>query len=540
MIVQELLTRLGFTVDKAGIEKGKSALEDFKSFALRIGAGVGFALLGRQAFTAATGMEDLNIQFKTLLRSQEAATRLMKDVTDFAAKTPYELPELAGATKSLLAFGIANENIMPTLKSIGDIAAGLKIPLRDLADIYGKAKTQGTLMSEDINQLTGRGIPIIQQFAKQLGVSEGQVKEMASKGKISFKNLERAFIDMTSAGGQFNGMMDELSKSTSGKWSTAADNLKMALARMAEPFLPLVKQILDAVAALDFTEAVKSAQKVAQELAPLVPLLLDLAKAALQLVGILAQMAAWLYRNKEILIGLGVIFMALFGPAILAAKIRMVTAALAAQGIVLSANTFTLAGMSAAFAKAAVAAKAFGAAMIGTMGIVFAAIASVGFAIYRIWNAVQERREFEEQQARNKEGAKIAEQILENTKAARDAERRGDMVAAANARRRLEERRKAYHALSNNAREGLSDMSMPDFNAMLTANDGKLNMQLQNQTNLGSKTTTITNNMDFTVHAPANADGKTGLTAQQVAELAAEAARATFNIQIQRVTVGLI
>ena len=73
---------------------------------------------------------------------------------------------------------------------------------------------------------------------------------------------------------------------------------------------------------------------------------------------------------------------------------------------------------------------------------------------------------------------------------------------------------------------------------MMQASTGKLDMQLQKTTE-GGKPITVNNNMDFTVNADSKGAG-TGLTADQVAELAARAARATFQLELQSVAVGLI
>lgn len=610
MIVQELLTRLGFTVDRAGIEQGKSALNEFKSFALQLGIGAGIMLLGRQAYGTATAMEDLNIQFKTLLGSQEAAQSMMAKVVAFAAKTPYELPELASATKSLVAFGIANEKIMPTLNAVGDIAAGLKIPIGELAAIYGKAKVQGVLMSEDINQLTGRGIPVIQQFAKQLGVTDNKVKEMASKGKISFKNLEQAFVDMTSKGGQFAGMMDELSRSTSGKFSTAADNVKMALGKMAEPFLPLVRQVLDLVAAINFEPAVEffkataiavqyfattvwnsglstaftvlyqtildvlrivggvpdafggtgsALQTVALFVGKLATAFVLAASTVLQLTGYMIELGKWCIENKDLFIGLGTVMLMLFGPTMISSILGTANAIRVAamsnlfferaalmggraagyQVTMLGLLRAAAMGVQEAFMAARAAVAAFAATTVGLMALVFAAIASVGFAVYEIWKAVQEKRELEEGQASEEKKAKIAEQILEDTKEWRRAKDRGDTATMEEMRHRINERKLAYKAIGETAKQSIEDNSFPSFDAMMQASTSKLDVQLQKSTGTAGKALTVNNNMDFTVNADSSGAG-TGLTADQVAELAARAARATFQLELQTVSVGLI
>src|SRR5690606_32479972 len=103
---------------------------------------------------------------------------------------------------------------------------------------YGKARVQGTLFAEDINQLVGRGIPVIQEFAKQLGVSESEVKKLGSEGKITFSMLEQAFVNLTSEGGKFHDMMQRQSETLSGKWSNLTDTAGEFLRTIGEGLVP--------------------------------------------------------------------------------------------------------------------------------------------------------------------------------------------------------------------------------------------------------------------------------------------------------------
>ncbi|MGC4030258.1 MAG: tape measure protein [Tepidisphaeraceae bacterium] len=184
----------------------------------------------KDSISLAAELEQNAVAFETMLGSADAAKTVMQQLQDFAAATPFEFPELAKSAKSLLAFGVSADRILPSLKAIGDISSGIGAPVAEIAEIFGKAKVQGTLFAEDINQLVGRGIPVIQQFAKQLGVSEGQVKKLASEGQINFGMLQKAFTDLTSSGGQFAGMMEKQSHTLGGMWSTLTDTVSMTLA----------------------------------------------------------------------------------------------------------------------------------------------------------------------------------------------------------------------------------------------------------------------------------------------------------------------
>lgn len=190
-------------------------------------AGTAIAGVGAFGVKSAAGLESTHAAFTTMLKDTEKASALMTELNTFAAETPFEFPELADAGKKLLAFGVASNDIVPQLTKLGDIASGLGIPLGELSELYGKAKVQGRLYMEDINQLTGRGIPVIQEFAKQFGVSESKVRDLVEQGKIGFPELQKAIDNMTSSGGQFEGGMLRQSKTFSGMISTFQDNLGM-------------------------------------------------------------------------------------------------------------------------------------------------------------------------------------------------------------------------------------------------------------------------------------------------------------------------
>ena len=219
----------------------------------KIGALVGGLALGatvREMFSLATAAETSEVKFRVLLQSADAARDMIGQIDDFAARTPFQKLGVTQATQQLIAFNVPAGEVFDHLKAIGDIAALTGNDIGELSEIYGKANVAGTLFAEDINQLVGRGIPVIQEFAKQFNVSESEVKGLASQGKITADNLARAFQSMTSEGGQFADGMAQLSETTEGKLSTLKDNAALILTDMAKPFLPLVNTGIDALGRL--------------------------------------------------------------------------------------------------------------------------------------------------------------------------------------------------------------------------------------------------------------------------------------------------
>ncbi|MEY4245931.1 MAG: hypothetical protein RLZZ245_3516 [Verrucomicrobiota bacterium] len=236
------------SLSAAGLKMGLGAA--LAGGAAALGAGI-------KSVTSAADFEQTKVAFTTLIGDAAKAEQTLTQLRQLGAKTPFEFPELADAGRKLIAFGEGSDTVAATLARIGDVSAGVQAPVNEIAELYGKAQVQGRLFAEDINQLTGRGIPIIGELAKQFGVSDSQVKKLVETGQVGFPQIEQAFVNMTSEGGKFAGMMEAQSKTTNGLFSTLKDTIN-------EVFLTLGTPINDAIRPL-----VEQAIALAQKLAPL-------------------------------------------------------------------------------------------------------------------------------------------------------------------------------------------------------------------------------------------------------------------------------
>lgn len=167
--------------------------------------------------------QQLQIAFETMLQSKSKADALFKEAVSLAATTPLELKDVAGATKQLMAYGQSAEDVIDTVRMIGDVASGTGQPLQELTYLYGTLRSQGRAYAMDIRQFAGRGIPIIGELAKQFGVSAAEVNKLVEAGKVGFPQIEQAFKSLTSEGGIFNNMLEAQSKSITGQIAKLSD-----------------------------------------------------------------------------------------------------------------------------------------------------------------------------------------------------------------------------------------------------------------------------------------------------------------------------
>lgn len=231
--VEAFSSKYGFAMSdiQAKSREAKGAVNNLASAVTALAAvGIGAKLLGTagEMLSIAGKYEQTAVSFEVMLGSAEKAKDVLKQVNEFSTVTPYSPEESTDSARALLAMGLEAKDLTKTLQKVGDVASMANMPLKDLATIYGKNLASGVVQMEDLNQIAERGIPIMQELSKQFFGNPNQVKqvrELSSKGAISFKDLELAFTNMTSEGGKAFKMMEKQSATYNGLMSTLGGNV---------------------------------------------------------------------------------------------------------------------------------------------------------------------------------------------------------------------------------------------------------------------------------------------------------------------------
>lgn len=236
------------------IEQSGVGMERMFSNIAKAAAGIGAAFSAQQfagqVMKVRGEFQQLEVAFTTMLGSAEKANTLMTQLTRTAAVTPFGLQDVANGAKQLLAYGVASEQVNDTLVRLGDIAAGLSIPLNDLVYLYGTTMTQGRLFTQDLRQFQGRGIPLADELANQFGVTKDKVGELVTAGKVGFAEVEKAIVSMTSQGGKFGGLMEAQSKTIIGQISNIEDAIDGMFNEIGKSSEGMINVALDGVSTL--------------------------------------------------------------------------------------------------------------------------------------------------------------------------------------------------------------------------------------------------------------------------------------------------
>lgn len=192
--------------------------------------------------------QQLEVAFNTMLGSKAKADSLMDKVIETAAKTPFDLQGVASGAKQLLAYGVASEDVTNRLVQLGNIAAGLSIPLNDIVYLYGTTMVQGRLFTQDVRQFMGRGIPLVKELSKELGKTEEEINAMVTAGKIGFPEVQKVLDNLTNSGGMFYNLMEEQSKTISGKISNLEDGISVMFNNIGKSSEGIINSVLDSAA----------------------------------------------------------------------------------------------------------------------------------------------------------------------------------------------------------------------------------------------------------------------------------------------------
>ena len=173
--------------------------------------------MGIASVQAAAQMRQYEIAFQTMLKSAEAGTQMLRDLQQFAAETPFDVPGVVSAGQQLMAFGFKAEEIIPMLTNLGDAASGLGLGTEGvsrLAYALGQMQTSGKLNAQDMMQLTSAGISAWDMLAQAAGKTVAEMKDLCSKGAIDSKAAVQTIV--AGMNEQFGGMMAKTSDEVAG------------------------------------------------------------------------------------------------------------------------------------------------------------------------------------------------------------------------------------------------------------------------------------------------------------------------------------
>ena len=202
-------------------------------------------------------LETQTRSLKVLTGSLGNAKKIIKELQQFGAVTPFTSSELIETAKRLKAFGFETEKIVDVTKRLGDIAGATGADLGGIATAFGQIQAKGRLQGEELLQLQERGVDLQGTLRKEYGLTAEEFQKALSKGQVSADAVTFALEKLTEKGGKYADGAIAQSDTLSGKLSTLVDGVDTIARALGEVLAPSLKNVFDL--AIDTVNAINQA-----------------------------------------------------------------------------------------------------------------------------------------------------------------------------------------------------------------------------------------------------------------------------------------
>lgn len=233
------------------LTEARSSLGGFKTFSVGSMAVVGAAVAGaalavkgihaawteaKAAVGEAADRETMQTAFIPLLGSAKAAKDRMMELADFAAHTPFQLPEIAAASRTLETLTDGALSTGQGLTMVGDVASGTNTPFEELAVTIGRLYS-----GLDSGRPVGEAMQRLQEVGAITPEVRTKLEKLQAEGKKGSEVWRVAAEDLA----RFSGGMELQSQTWNGKLSTLGDAWSEVRAQFGEPIMDALKPLLD-------------------------------------------------------------------------------------------------------------------------------------------------------------------------------------------------------------------------------------------------------------------------------------------------------
>lgn len=228
-------------VNKTFSQLGKIAKVAISAVLIRKGAQA-LKRFGDQATRAFGAFEQSEQSFQVLVGNITQANELMKDLMKFADQTPFSDAQVQGAAKALLGYGRSAEQTRDDVRRLGEVAAATGADLAQISRVYGQVASLNKLQAQDAMQFINAGIPVYEILGTHLEKTTGQIRELQTQGKITFKDLEDAFKTASDEGGKFFGALERQANTVSGVLNKLDGDIDNIFIELGKKMAPAVKE----------------------------------------------------------------------------------------------------------------------------------------------------------------------------------------------------------------------------------------------------------------------------------------------------------
>jgi lambda family phage tail tape measure protein len=213
--------------------------------ATKLAVAFGGIQAARFVFAKTAELESQTRSLQVLAGSAEKAGKIIQELQQLGAVTPFTSTELIDSAKRLQAFGVETDKVVETTRRLADASGATGAELSGLVTAYGQVQAKGRLQGEELLQFQERGIALQEELRKMYGMTGEEFQKALSKGQVSAKAVEVALVNLTSVGGKYaNGAIAQ-SDTLQGRFSTLQDGIDGLARGIGTALSPAIKAVLN-------------------------------------------------------------------------------------------------------------------------------------------------------------------------------------------------------------------------------------------------------------------------------------------------------
>lgn len=201
--------------------------------------------LAGSALSASTSFRAAKEDFGIMLGDMEAGAGLFAELQEFNFWTPFDLEQTSQAAKVLMAAKVPLKDMTEYLTRFGDISQGNGQRFQSFINAFSKASAKGKADMEVLNVYIDQGVQILDALGEQMGVTSAEIVDMASKGKVSFQDLDNALASLAAEGGLYYNSMATASQRLDAMQAGLEESVNALAASFGDMLAPMAAKVLE-------------------------------------------------------------------------------------------------------------------------------------------------------------------------------------------------------------------------------------------------------------------------------------------------------
>lgn len=220
------------TLAQTGVNVGGLALG---GFATALGAAAKAIYKFRDAsLNAYSEMQKIAVNLEVVMGSKTESDKVFEGIKNYAVTSPFSVQQTAEMAVLLKQSGVSASKLQETLELIGDVSSGNEEKMKRIANNYAQIQAIGHASMLDMRQFAYAGLPIYEEVAKHMNVTQTELRSMISEGKVTSEIIEDVFKNMTSQGGSFYKAVNKGSQTRAAREVNLQDKKQIALSNWGD------------------------------------------------------------------------------------------------------------------------------------------------------------------------------------------------------------------------------------------------------------------------------------------------------------------